>query len=129
MVSRPDTPMDKLIQIVQDKIDLYTGLACTTCSQVSPVKRKNSWYLIEFAWDKSEERKLAHNKVSLFVNTREGRIEVKILPPAAALRTIGVWMVPNGGTLVQVEKLEALTKLWTDQVRSGLKIYDAWYYY
>eukprot|EP00957_Ditylum_brightwellii_P071825 5459353-Ditylum_brightwellii.AAC.1 len=111
---KPDTPMDELVQIAQSEIYLYAGLVQATGGQVSPVKGENSWYLNEFVWDKSGKWKLSHNKVSLFVNTRKGRIEIERLLSTATSRILGVWMTPNRDSLVQVEKLEALTKSLAD---------------
>eukprot|EP00957_Ditylum_brightwellii_P151602 11545232-Ditylum_brightwellii.AAC.1 len=85
---RSDTPTEELVQFVQDGIDLYAGLTCATGGQVSPDKWKNSWCVIKFDWDKSGKWKLAHNKASLFVNTRKGRIEMKRLPSTAVSRIL-----------------------------------------
>ena len=52
MAPSPDTPTEELVQIAQDKIYLYAGLARATGGQVSLDKGKNTWYLIELKWDK-----------------------------------------------------------------------------
>eukprot|EP00957_Ditylum_brightwellii_P113175 8630713-Ditylum_brightwellii.AAC.1 len=88
MVPSPDTPTEELVQIAQDEIDLYAGLARATGGQVSPDKGKNSWYLIKFEWDKLGRWKLAHNKSYLFVNTTKGRVGLKRLPSTAASRIL-----------------------------------------
>eukprot|EP00957_Ditylum_brightwellii_P149793 11407592-Ditylum_brightwellii.AAC.1 len=77
MAPSPDTPSKELVAITQSKIDLSAGLARATGGQISPDKGKNSWYLLEFAWDNAECWKLVHNDARLFIDTRKGRIEIE----------------------------------------------------
>eukprot|EP00957_Ditylum_brightwellii_P027597 2086613-Ditylum_brightwellii.AAC.1 len=44
-----------LVKSNQDKIDLYIGLVRATRGQVSPEKEKNSWFMMEFKWDKDRK--------------------------------------------------------------------------
>eukprot|EP00957_Ditylum_brightwellii_P087211 6638154-Ditylum_brightwellii.AAC.1 len=71
MASSPDMPTEELVALTQSEIDLYAGLAKATGGQISPDTGKNSWYLIEFSWDKAGRWNLVDNKAKLFVETRK----------------------------------------------------------
>eukprot|EP00957_Ditylum_brightwellii_P056997 4319507-Ditylum_brightwellii.AAC.1 len=65
-----------MVAITQDQIDLYAVMARATGGQVSSEKGKNSWYLLEFKWDRNGRWKLVDNDANLVVNTKKGRIKV-----------------------------------------------------
>eukprot|EP00957_Ditylum_brightwellii_P173914 13239856-Ditylum_brightwellii.AAC.1 len=110
MAPSPGTTTNELVAITQSEIDLYAGLATAMGGQISPDKRKNSWYLLEFVWDNAGLWKLVDNDARLFVDAQEGRIDVDKLPSCAVSRILAVWMSPNSDSKVQVEKLEEITK-------------------
>eukprot|EP00957_Ditylum_brightwellii_P022590 1703928-Ditylum_brightwellii.AAC.1 len=130
MAPNPDTLAEELVAITQNKIDIYAGLARATGRQICPNMKKNSWYLIECAWDKAGRWKLVHKNAKLFVDTRKGRIEVDRLISCVASRILGMWMSPGDDSKVQVGKLEEITKQWADKVRSEhIKVGNVWHYY
>eukprot|EP00957_Ditylum_brightwellii_P180527 13751311-Ditylum_brightwellii.AAC.1 len=80
---------------------MYEGLARATGGQVSPDKGKNSWFLLEFKWDKRGKWTLVHNDANLYMNTKKGRIKVDRLPASAAQHILGVWIAPDGNNNTQ----------------------------
>eukprot|EP00957_Ditylum_brightwellii_P125894 9597051-Ditylum_brightwellii.AAC.1 len=86
MAPFPTTPIQELVEMVQEEVDLYTGLAGATGGQVIPNKTKNNWYLMEFEWDNRCRWKLIDSKASMLINTNQGRREINRLPSSMTNR-------------------------------------------
>eukprot|EP00957_Ditylum_brightwellii_P068950 5233442-Ditylum_brightwellii.AAC.1 len=69
LAQNPFTTTNKMISTAQKELTLSSGLARATGGSVSPEKGKNSWYLIEFKWDKAGKWKLVNNPRDIYVNT------------------------------------------------------------
>lgn len=126
----PDTPIRDIVHMAQQEIDLYAGLAQATGGQISPVKGKNSWYLLDFAWDNKGGWKLVDRTAELWVDTSGGWKKIERLSCSTASRILGVWMAPDGSSKQQATVLREKAEKWADRVRAGhIKSEDAWHHY
>lgn len=77
----PETTTEELVEMAQQEIDLYAGLAGAIRGHISPVVDKNSWYLIEFAWDRQGKCRIVEKEAELWVDTAgRGDIPSHVFP-------------------------------------------------
>eukprot|EP00957_Ditylum_brightwellii_P110358 8417136-Ditylum_brightwellii.AAC.1 len=104
--------------MAQKQNNWYEALARATGGQVSPVKGKKSWYLIEFKWHKSGKWQLIDKEGKITVKTAHGRRKVNRLPINMAQEILGVWIAPSGCSKQQTKALQKKTEAWADCIRS-----------